>query len=211
MSRLGFRTVAPLVAILLAPVWLAACSPGRTYGTGQAPEVAMFREMSGGLFGGEKKKPIEYQPRAPLVVPPDSDQLPPPAEGAVATAQNWPADPSERVVARAGADREDERSGASQAEYRRLKPLVGVLPETPDDGWSASPYEIVRHKKQSQEFRKKLAEANGYGQGERRMLVDPPQTYRTPAATAPAKFEDINADDGGGGGGWFGWLFARRH
>ena len=57
---------------LAALLPLAGCSMTSTYGTGEAPEMALFREMIGRLLDKNKKKPpIDYQPRAPLVMPPD--------------------------------------------------------------------------------------------------------------------------------------------
>jgi len=71
MTRIA--TAGPLLssALLLAlPLALGGCGMGTsTYGTGEMPEVAMFREMTGGLMNkNQKKGPIEYQPRAPLVM-----------------------------------------------------------------------------------------------------------------------------------------------
>ena len=65
---------------------------GTTYGTGENPEMAIFREMTGGL-GAQKKEQIDYQPRAPLVMPPSTEALPPPAETASVGNADWPADP----------------------------------------------------------------------------------------------------------------------
>ncbi len=198
-----------LLAILLAPSWLAACSPTATYGTGEAPEMALIREVTGGIMGGNKKDPIEYQPRAPLVMPPTAQGLPSPVETASAKSPDWPVgyDQSAPTVSVAThANRppgsEDLLYGAGQAEYRRLKPLTGALPESqrsePVDSRIAS--RDIGGKKQREQFRQALTEARGYNR-ERRFLTDPPTEYREPAATAPAEFEDIK-----GGGGWLGWL-----
>jgi hypothetical protein len=196
-----------LLAALLAPAWLAGCSPTATYGTGEAPEMALFREVTGGILTGGKKEPIEYQPRAPLVMPPTAEQLPPPAETASSASLDWPLDPDARVASVTDLTEEELRYGGGQAEYRRLKPLVGVLPETPRDDVMDSrqpAYDVVHSRKQRATFQKALAEARGYGGGERRYLTDPPEEYRQPASTAPAEFEDINTS--GGGSGLFRWL-----
>ena len=69
---------------------LGGCGSSTTYGTGQAPEMAVFSEMTGGLTGGKKnQEPINYQPRAPLVMPPDG-QLQQPIETASAEGGPWP-------------------------------------------------------------------------------------------------------------------------
>jgi hypothetical protein len=209
MNRPAFSPVAWIAAGLLAPAWLAGCSPTATYGTGEAPEMALFREVTGGFLSNEKKEPIEYQPRAPLVMPPaaSGQQLPAPSETADAASPDWPVDPDERVAALRAND-EDPRAGGSQAEYRRLRPLAGVLPEAPrnERTSSGSPYDIVHNRQQRQQFRQALADSKGYGRTERRYLTDPPTQYREPAATAPAEFENIE----GGSGGWLRWLMGKR-
>jgi hypothetical protein len=196
------------LALSGAPV-LSGCSPTATYGTGEAPEMALFREVTGGLLTKNDKPPIEYQPRAPLVMPPTAEELPPPAETASAASPDWPIDPDERVLAASRID-EDARAGGSQAEYRRLKPLIGVLPQRSAGNLDTrgSPYDIVNSRRQRQEFQQALAESKGYARKERRFLTDPPTEYREPAATAPAEFENINS--GGGGGGWLRWLMGGR-
>ena len=121
---------------MLAP--LGGCGMS-TYGTGEVPEVALFREMSGGLLNrNDKKEPIEYQPRAPLVMPPAAEatataQLPAPMETASAASPDWPMTPEERVGPAAGDDNLTAHN--IQAEYRRLRPLANVFPDqagTPD-------------------------------------------------------------------------------
>ncbi|MGH6923441.1 MAG: hypothetical protein ACRED5_06850, partial [Propylenella sp.] len=202
----AFFTLPLLSAAMAAPAWLAGCSPTATYGTGEAPEVALFREVTGGFLGSNKKEPIQYQPRAPLVMPPTAEQLPPPAEAAAAASADWPIDPNQRVAALPRGST-DARYGGSQAEYRRLKPLIGVLPEPPRTNTSTgSPYDIVRARQQREQFRKALAESKGFGRTERRYLTDPPNEYREPAATAPAEFENIKSE---GGGGFLKWLYRR--
>jgi len=193
---------APLLvpAVLFAPALLAGCSMTSTYGTGQAPEMAMFTEMTGGLLDkNEKKEPIEYQPRAPLVMPPTGDgtalasastQLPPPMETASAAAPDWPMDPSERIA--------PESSGPAtaynmQSEYERLRPLADAFPEQErrdapageDFGKQDYYNSIVHGRQQREEFERALADSKGLGHAERRYLTDPPLAYREPVPTAP--------------------------
>ncbi len=210
MNRRVISPVRWIAAGLVLSVWLAGCSPTATYGTGEAPEMALFREVTGGFLSNEKKEPIEYQPRAPLVMPPSSGQLPSPSETASAASPDWPIDPDERVAALRGNNDEDVRAGGSQAEYRRLRPLAGALPDTPRQQRTStgSPYDIVHSRQQRQQFQQALAESKGYGRTERRYLTDPPNEYRAPAATAPAEFENINT--GSGSGGWLRWLMGER-
>jgi hypothetical protein len=163
-----------------------------TYGTGQVPEMALFTEMSGGILNKNKKKePIEYQPRAPLVMPPSTEtaaaELPEPMETASAASPDWPMALEERVGP-AGGDRPHEL----QAEARRLRPLAGVFPDQEtrptydiDESGRTEYYKIVHNKNKRDEFRQAVAESKGYGSSERRYLTDPPLTYREPVATEP--------------------------
>jgi hypothetical protein len=212
MRRTAFSTAPWLFSVLLTPAVLAGCSPTATYGTGEAPEMALFREVAGGFFSSQKKEPIDYQPRAPLVMPPSAGQLPPPAATASATSSDWPVDPSQRVASAPDYDA-DVRAGGSQAEYRRLKPLAGVLPE----GQQATTEYDLEHtahstaygtRQQRQAFQQALADAKGYNLSQRRYLTQPPTAYSQPAATAPSEFEDINGK--GQGGSWLAWLFGLR-
>src|SRR4051794_39340687 len=107
------------MALLGAAMGLGGCMSGATYGTGEVPEMAIFHEMTGGI-GSEKKKPIEYQPRAPLVMPPTVGQLPPPVETADASAGTaWPRDDDADKRPK-NYDEKLVRDQVSPAEYDRL-------------------------------------------------------------------------------------------
>jgi hypothetical protein len=194
----------PLFAALAAAAAMGGCA--RTYGTGQAPEMALFSEMTGGLMRTEKKEPIQYQARAPLVAPPTTGQLPPPVEVADAANANWPVDPDQTVERRAYGD---EARFDGQAEYRRLRPLAGMMPEQtgPREDWDRinPQYDVIHAKQQREQFEKELAESKGYGRTtERKFLTDPPIAYRAPADTAPME------EAKGSGGGFLKWIFNRN-
>lgn len=176
-----------------------------TYGTGEMPEVAMFREMTGGLLNkNQPKKTIDYQARAPLVLPPSGEtaaaaQLPPPAESAAAVAPDWPVDRDQlKAEADARANDGDPRNDVNQGEYNRLKPLSGAFEQqrrqeevfvSEDEGKSDYYSTIVHGKEQRKEFAKALADSKGYGSSsERRYLTDPPLTYRAPDTNVPADY-----------------------
>ena len=194
----------PLCAVLVAASVMGGCS--RTYGTGQAPEMALFREMTGGFMGKGQKEPIQYQPRAPLVAPPTAGQLPAPVEVAEAASANWPVDPDQSVERRTYGNEADYDP---QAEYQRLRPLAEMMPEVsssrPDPDRIQPAYDIVNSKQQREEFQKALAESKGYGRTERKYLTDPPTAYRAPAETAP--MEEVK---GSGSGGFLKWIFGGR-
>jgi hypothetical protein len=199
-ERESTRAVLLLVGLCAG---LAGCTS--TYGTGQAPEMALFTEMTGGLLDREKKEPIEYQPRAPLVMPPAAGALPPPVQTAEAVAANWPQDPDALARELDARDDEDALYGGSQAEYRRLKPLAAALPNRQprptsevggsDDRYDQA-YDIVHSGAQQDEFKQAVADAEGFTRTERRFLTDPPQEYRQPASTAPTEFEEVEKKKG---------------
>jgi hypothetical protein len=193
----------PALAALVAVGATSGCT--RNYGTGQAPEMALFKEVTGGLMSRGKKEPIAYQPRAPLVMPASREQLPAPAESAAAASPDWPVDPDQQVA-------ENGEAYDPQAEYQRLKPLAGLMPESkvprsrPTD-FEQPAYDIVHSKKQQEQVKQAIAESKGYGRDERKFLTDPPTGYRAPAETAPAEFDNIKGS--GGGGGFLRWIFNR--
>jgi hypothetical protein len=198
------------VALLALAPGLAGCMSTSTYGTGEAPEMAIFREVTGGLIGTEKKPPIQYQPRAPLVMPPAAEAaaLPPPVESPVVADANWPLDPDQTPKASKYGDPMDDDASddLSPEEVARLKPLAGMGQtswQSPYGRDHFNPSLEVATLQQRQTFSAAVNDAKGVGRTGRRYLTDPPEAYREPAATAPSEFEDIDDKSGG----WFFGLF----
>jgi hypothetical protein len=193
MTPSASTSVCCLAAVLTVSVLLGGCATS-TYGTGEAPEMAILREVTGGMAGGlvgtKKKEPIQYQPRAPLVMPASTAALPAQVETADAADPRWPT-PPKPVEYDPGND-----PIAAQAEHQRLKPLAGLGARKwkVDDGRRPlDPYEARR---QNKEFKAALAGTETYGDGgeahqERRYLTEPPESLREPAPTAPTEFSDI--------------------
>jgi hypothetical protein len=209
MRRSALSSAPGAAALVAAIAGLGGCMSVSTYGTGEAPGKAIFREMTGG-FGMQKPPPIEYQPRAPLVLPPATDTaaapLPPPVETASVANAAWPLDPDQTPKPSKYGDPMDDnaRDDISPEEVARLKPLAGTGNpewESPygSDMTTDVNYELITSRKQGQTFQAALDEAKGVGRTERRYLTDPPTPYRKPAATAPTEFEDI---DESGGRNW---------
>lgn len=183
-------------AALVAATGLGGCIQTSTYGTGEMPEMAIFRELSGG-FGAQKEEPIVYQARAPLVMPPSSEGLPAPAESAATANAAWPRDPDQTAPGRREFGDENPRDDISPEEARRLAPLTGMGVTDYEAGWNENEnpaYDVVNKEKRDA-FRAALDDANGIRQ-ERRFLTDPPDAVREPAATAPAEFEEIQRKRG---------------
>ncbi|HWT30232.1 MAG TPA: hypothetical protein VN240_04310 [Propylenella sp.] len=197
---------APCAAVLLAGTGLGGCVSTSTYGTGEAPEMAIFRELTGGLAGKKQQAPIEYQPRAPLVMPPATDAaaLPPPVETASVASAAWPIDP-DQTPAPPKEPWDDNPADDISPEYAaRLKPLAGMGNPEYESSYGSdlvtdAAYDIIIDKNGRDTFSAALKDAKGVGRTDRRYLTDPPEPYRAPAATAPTEFEDI---DETGGGNW---------
>lgn len=172
-----------------------------TYGTGESPEIAIFREMTGGIGKG-REEPIRYQPRAPLVLPPSGEHLPPPVENAEVADAAWPRDHDSVSGGKEFGD-ENPRDDISPEEYRRLRPLAAIAGQRPrqtafqrqSDENRNTAYAVV-NAEERETFQAALDEADGVGQTGRRYLTDPPETFRAPAATAPTEFEDIKKKRG---------------
>jgi hypothetical protein len=194
MGRRG--AVNPLTsAVLAAPLALGGCAMTSTYGTGEVPEMALVREVTGGIMGSKDKEPIDYQSRPPLVMPPATAQLPAPAETASAVSPDWPSERDLQITASANDD--DPYDDVTREDYRRLRPLAGLSQAVHEDMRSTNAqlsdsdnrveyYRMLHHGRSEREsFETALAESKGFSRSERRYLTDPPLDYREPAPTAP--------------------------
>jgi len=185
-----------VVAIAGLAVALAACSQ-TTYGTGRAAGLQTVTDFARIAAVRGDQKDIEYQPRAPIVVPPANAvaTLPPPGGAVTATAStaavpdNWPEDP----------DIEAARTKAEIAQAEADgRPIVARLPaglrKPPNPYNNVSNDESsadITTPEQSAEMRRRLAEAKSIGKVDadgnpvRVYLSDPPPDYLKPDPEAP--------------------------
>ena len=180
-------------------VLVSGCTSGTTYGTGSSHEEQTLKSLTNMFaLSSEKKEKIEYNARPDLVMPPENQALPTPAQEAAAEDQNWPVSPEERIAAiRAAAPEADDRSGEVPIEF--------LLSEKDGIRNSTSVYQrnLRRNEKDGGQFIEAIKrDAAGLGTNEklrqkreqltysegpqRKYLVEPPTEYRTPAATAEA-------------------------
>lgn len=180
---------------------LSGCLSTATYGTGESPELSIIKGVTGSFTGvGKEKKKVEYKPRAPLVMPPAAN-LPEPVRTAAAD-PDWPTEPGAR-----GEQVEDPLGNTSRSDpdyVRKLKPLVGALPENerpasydPERASDRAHLEGLRNPDARKKFKAALADADGTNRTDRRYLTDPPAVYRQPAETAPKEFDDIDENPSG--------------
>jgi hypothetical protein len=215
------RAICAGTLVALAASGLGGCISTTTYGTGEAPESTLLREATGdllGLVGRDEKPKIDYEPRAPLVIPPAAqlpEPAPPPAQLAAGA---WPTDaPTADTVAYASEGDGTDRSALSTDYVRRMQPLGQVMGRNgrnrgervrmSEIGAAQSFASDETRGEQYERFETALADADGLGRTERRFLTDPPSQYRQPAETAPAEFEDIDKKEKGN---FFSRLFKRR-
>ena len=202
------RRIVAGAALLTFGTALGGCINTATYGTGESPEMSVVKGATKGLTGfGKKKEEIDYTPRAPLVMPPESNLRDPVASAAEAD-PDWPGQSQRAKV-------EDPLGPTSRdnKEYRdSLQPIRSTEdPRSagydPEKDIARANVDYIRQREARKEFKKALADADVYNNAEgRRYLTDPPEAYREPAESAPKEFDDIKASEGAGFGKLFNWI-----
>jgi hypothetical protein len=196
-SMAGFIVARGMTGLALvgASGLLAGCmGTGVTYGTGTPTEIQTIQDLSGivSLGTSNHREAIDYAPRAPLVVPPDSN-LPPPSDGQIAALANWPTDPEE--LARLQRERSDAISRANQGQSANLQD-PGLNVPTAGSGQQGpvmTEAEALRQMEAMRAGRGGSVDANG--QPVRQYLTEPPAEYRVPDPNAPMEV-DPNARPG---------------
>lgn len=94
------RSAVLAASVAGACLWLAGCMGAPTYGTDKPADVQLLDDVSTIVPIGslqDKKPPIKYKPRPPLVKPASTDVLPPPQKDIVdADNAEWPESPEQR-------------------------------------------------------------------------------------------------------------------
>lgn len=132
------------------------------------------------------ERPIEYQPRAPLVVPPKRD-LRPPVDAASATPASFPRNPEDVADEARRAAMENDQPGKdgrimTPDELARYAiPGSGRNVRFDDNpGRRLSPQEMAGQAEVNAEAIKRAANPTG-----RRSLIEPPDAYSKPSPNAP--------------------------
>jgi hypothetical protein len=195
--RMKLRTdTAVAGAVLAASLALSGCIGGTTYGTGVSQGKQTVDDVYNMFTLKRNQQNIDYTPRADLIVPENSEELPEPLDSASATSNPaWPESPEQRIARiRSQAGEIDERSGEySIEEQLRAKEGIAietrtkkfVVGQTDRDGNPLlfNGEENKQNRKEVLERKAELAPTTGV---QRRFLTDPPIQYRIPAETAPS-------------------------
>jgi hypothetical protein len=171
--------------------------------TASSAHAQTLRELMEDIGVQKKEKvKIDYSERAPLVLPPSLDALPPPEDGkALAAANpNWPNDPD--VAAALEEEEKQKIPSHLRAKYKEnaAAEIYGILDKEREEGKAAAaPREyqtifdrdrVMTPAELKQVRDKRAAEAANapepiYIEPERKRLTDPPPGYRQPSAAQP--------------------------
>lgn len=207
-----------ILTVVACAALLAGCNTSYNYFEDARSEdesnpttaFGMILETTG--IVARQREPIEYEPRAPLAMPPKRD-LPTPEERVAAReGVDWPVDPEEREAARrravlaAGEEQAAYDNSLRDSDVARASPetvqagrleggglrtgngeeeprRVGVFDEIFEMGRKLSPTELSKTFRGADEETALLTE-DGKARP-RRYLVEPPDDYRTPSPDAP--------------------------
>jgi hypothetical protein len=192
---------------VLGATLLASGTPARAADDGVSFDRKIFRSVLEGLGLRKDGQEINYEERAPLVIPP-SRVLPPPEQSESAVAKNpaWPKDPDvARRRVEAAQQRNRNISEEREHEQNPLRPeelTPGGRPTTQrartDDGYQASPYGYSNPSSPSQLGSKGSIFGSLFGKSKeddnvagftkeppRAALTDPPAGYQTPSPDQP--------------------------
>ena len=185
----------PVVAGAALALTLASCSQ-TTYGTGTSAGLQTITDIAKAASLGDKKDPIDFTPRPPVVAPPTTASLPPPGSGTTQTAAaDWPKDPEVQAatvkaqIAQALANgrpitiKQAPKSQPSQE-------ATGSIDTDSPDNYKTTPAQQAEVKRLLALSNTGSVDANG--NPVRQYLTDPPQGYlagdpNAPAATTPEK------------------------
>jgi len=188
--------------LVVSALALAGCTGGTTYGTGTSHEAATAKSL-GNIFSlKNEQQAIQYKNRPELIMPANKNILPAPVqENQLATDQNWPETPEQRIA--------KVRADAPTGDWRGSEDLpIEYLSDTNKAGINNSSLTqrsrrgIGRNSGGADVLEAIRADARGEGEGKlarerreqlaystgvkRKFLTEPPVEYRTPSANAEA-------------------------
>ena len=182
----------------------AAIAAAAVLSVASAPAQAQtFRELMEDIgLQKRKQESIDFSERAPLVVPPSLDALPPPEDKAAIASANphWPTDPDEIRAAEEAErqkipqhQRRKYQENAAKEIYKirareREEGLTAATPAEYDTSFDRNTVLSPGELKEVRDRRAKEAAEAGpvvMAEPERKRLTDPPPGYRTPSPAQP--------------------------
>lgn len=183
-------------AVLVAALGLAGCASSTSGFVDEgsedgSPEQNLIKGMMTTMGAIDpKERPIEYKPRAPLVVPPKRT-LPAPQDDSALRASNFPRNQEEvdADIAKLGSGDPDPGKVWTPEQLAKYRLRTDSRREAdlyrPDPTRPLSPDEL----RGQHALNKQAMEAAAKSQG-RSSLIQPPETYRTPSPNAPVVPEE---------------------
>jgi hypothetical protein len=208
MDQLPPKAVLVPSVLVGAALMLGACSSMTTYGTGTTAAAQTFQDVTGIVsLGGKKKgeKQIDYEPRPPIVEPPETTLPPPGSDSSAEVAANWPVDPDEERKRMDAVIKEKQAAGESLKFTVPEEESVSSNPNarSPGEDWKMSPEKILRQKMRgtgpnAEDQKKLFADAkhgkvgsfDENGNPVRRYLTEPPAEYREPDAESSVEIAE---------------------
>ncbi len=173
----------------------------------EVPNVSLGRSIMEGLGAVPSRgSPINYTPRAPLVVPPTTSALVAPEDRNKPVAADWPDDNDlararqlREVQARDAARGDNDIIGSSELLSVRVppRPLSNKVGGDTDPGAILLPSELGKGWKSKGIDDSGVYDLNGVPR--RRALTEPPVAYLQPAPGAPVAIPEEPADPNKGG------------
>jgi len=174
---------------------LAGCQAAD--GTSEAPDVAMVKGLMAGLGAVDPNaEQIEYKPRAPLAMPANPKDLPPPETEVAAADANWPSQNKDDLaelkelyagsgtMQREGLTPEQMRGFRVSSQGKQRDRAREIREQELIEGGRMTSVELQQNKGVSlQAAEESLFDANG--NPKRRYLTEPPVAYSTPSPDAP--------------------------
>lgn len=190
------------VTLVVAAATLAGCSstyePFTAENTSEAEDDGLVKGIMTGIGAIDpRERPIEYRPRAALVVPPKKDLRAPENTDAALAGKQFPRNPEEQRTDRPKGDTSGFLSLADQEKFNNLPRAREVRPVIdPDQASKPLPPDKLATPPASE-----VAVAESARR--KKTLLDPPKEYATPSPNAP--FEEEQKKDSWTKPGW--WPF----
>ncbi|MFM9857540.1 hypothetical protein RUR49_03535 [Pseudoxanthobacter sp. M-2] len=165
----------------------------------QEGQPLMHRLLTGAGIVDPPSNSIQYAPRSPIVVPPSTDLRPPESSPGATAGTEWPTNPEEVAAASRAAGQKDpgevlreamhsgDRLTSAEVQAGRIPGggLAGAQAYNTDSTKRTGGERLTQTELQTLKVNSPSSGGPDIGQAPtRKYLIEPPEEYRTPAATA---------------------------